>query len=69
MSLFRNIVSYKLTVRANLFVRQFLSRREDEIILVVDTLEDNLERYAQSKQILMEIDMGSIDLFSFEPID
>jgi hypothetical protein len=69
LSLFRNIVSYKLTVRANLFVRQFLSRREDEIILVVDTLEDNLERYAQSKQILMEIDMGSIDLFSFEPID
>jgi hypothetical protein len=69
LSLFRNIVSYKLTARANLFVRQFLSRREDEIILVVDTLEDNLERYAQSKQILMEIDMGSIDLFSFEPID
>lgn len=60
---------YKLTRKANMFVRQFLSRDEHMIMLVVDSNDDNLEVYAQNNNVLMEVDMGSIDLFSFEPID
>ena len=52
-----------------MFVRQFLSKDEHSIMLVVDTSDETLERYAQSNGVLMEVDMGSIDLFSFEPVD
>lgn len=65
LTLFRNVITYKLTRRANMFVRQFLSKDEHSIMLVVDTLEETLERYAQSNGVFMEVDMGSIDLFSF----
>jgi hypothetical protein len=69
LTLMRNMLLYKLTLRANLFVRQFLLRDEKSIILVVDSSEETLEKYAQSNGVLMEVDMGAIDLFSFEPVD
>lgn len=69
LTLFRNVLLYKLTRRANMFVRQFLSKDEHSIMVVVDISEETLQRYAQTNGVLMEVDMGSIDLFSFEPVD
>lgn len=37
LTLFRHVLSYKLTRRANMFVRQFLAKNEHSILLVIDS--------------------------------
>ena len=69
MTLLRNSITYKLTRRGNMFVRPFLSSNAENIFLVIDCNENNMEAFAQNNDIMMEVEMGSIDLFSFEPVD
>jgi hypothetical protein len=68
-TLLRLCLLYKLVIKAKLFVRCFLSKDEEHIMLVIKTSEEILENYAQKYKINMEVDLGASDLFSFEPVD
>ena len=68
-TLLRFSLLYKLVIKSKLFVRQFLSKDEKFIMLVIKTSEEILENYAQKYKITMEVDLGASDLFSFEPVD
>lgn len=68
-TLLRNCLVYKLVKKHKFYVRTFLSKDENYILLVIKTSESNLESYAESNKMNMEIDLGASDLFSFEPVD
>lgn len=65
ITLLRNVTTYKLARRGNMFVRTFLSRCTEYFFLVIDCAESNMEIFSQNNSVSMEVEVGAIDLFSF----
>lgn len=55
VTLLRNVMTYKLSRRGNMFVRSFLSTCTQYIFLVIDCAESNMQIFSQNNNVDMEV--------------